>query len=346
MAAMSDPAAHLDSDDDDKVVQIVTWFLFIVATFSVCARLITKYVTTRRLGNDDWFVVAAQITLLGQCIAVSVAASNGLGKGYKNLSDGSLDVGLKAEYASVPLLILALSLIKWSLSFFIESLTPDSLHHRLNITLRISVGIWALTAIFVGLFQCKLPSPWHYLDNTSCIDRRAWWTYVAAFNMGTEVFTVVLYFLIFSNLRTASMRKAKVLSIFSTRILVVAAAAAQLYVFRDESDHSTANSGFRLSTILNQVVLTLSVATACVPYLRWFMESLESDMGRVENSPLPGEIGYRQDQSPSHSYGLSNLSRRKLNSSSSYPHDTRLGYDSSDAASHPPASRIPSQEGL
>ena len=48
-------------NDRSKTLQIITWFLFVVAVFSVCARLGTKYVTTRSLGRDDRLVIAAQV---------------------------------------------------------------------------------------------------------------------------------------------------------------------------------------------------------------------------------------------------------------------------------------------
>ncbi|KAI1413003.1 hypothetical protein F5Y13DRAFT_199481 [Hypoxylon sp. FL1857] len=291
--------------DQSTLIQIITWFLFVVAIFGVCARLGTKYVTTRTLGRDDLFITLAQVSLLAQCIAVSTATSQGLGKAWDTLPDSSINGILKAEYASTPLFILTLALIKWSLSVFIRALTPDDLHNRIDLGLRLTVAVWASTSIIISLFQCQLPTPWRYVDSERCINRRAWWTYVATLNAATECFTVVLYIMIFYTIRVAWTRKALVLSVFSTRLLVAAVIVVQLIFFR-RKDQASDNTP--IPTILNQAVLALSVVTACIPYLRPFMESLEADVVHVADSRIPDEEDSHQDRRRSDRHLLKNIS--------------------------------------
>ncbi|KAI1137647.1 hypothetical protein F5Y05DRAFT_387818 [Hypoxylon sp. FL0543] len=301
--------------DQSTLIRIITWFLFVVAIFSVCARLGTRYVSTRRLGRDDLFVMVAQVSLLAQCIAVSTATSQGLGKAWNILPDSSINGILKAEYASTPLFILTLALIKWSLSVFIQSLTPSDFHNRLNFGLRLFVVAWAFSSILISLFQCQLPTPWRYVDSERCIDRRAWWTYVVTLNAATECFTVGLYLIIFYTIRVPWKRKALVLSVFSTRLLVVAAIVVQLVFFRHEGQFSDSMS---ISTILNQTILALSVVTACVPYLRHFMESLEADVVHVAGTPIPDEESFRRDRSGSDRHFLKNISGSTANCADSH----------------------------
>lgn len=144
----------------------------------------------------------------------------------------------KAEYASVPLFILSLAIVKLSISAFIIQLSPDSTHLRINSAHQIIVGLWLISATLCSLFQCALPTPWDYGSNARCIDRvsgrlspsqgrftddtkRAWWVYVAVLNIVTEIWVVMVYFLIIWNLQTSISRKAVILSIFSTRLLLV-----------------------------------------------------------------------------------------------------------------------------
>jgi hypothetical protein len=62
---------------------------------------------------------------------------------------------------------------------------------------------------------------------------------------------------------------------------VIGAAAAQLAVFWHAYGHPDITSNLWLPTVCNQIVVFLSVLTACLPYLRPLMESLESGIVHV-----------------------------------------------------------------
>ncbi len=46
-----------------STVQLLLWFIFVVSVLTVAARLGTKYAMTRKLGWDDYIMVAAQVSL-------------------------------------------------------------------------------------------------------------------------------------------------------------------------------------------------------------------------------------------------------------------------------------------
>ncbi|KAI0839455.1 hypothetical protein F5Y06DRAFT_286471 [Hypoxylon sp. FL0890] len=293
--------------DVSQTAQIIIWFLFVVGLFSVGAGLGTKYALTRKIAWDDGLMILALALSLGQCIAISFAASQGLGKPMDTLSDDAISSFLKAEYASVPLQILTFSLVKWSIAIFIEHLSPNKTHQRMDLGLRVVVGLWLISGILTSLFQCSLPTPWDYLDGARCIDRRAWWTYIAALNIVTEVGIIALYLLIIGKLQISRSKKAIVLSIFLTRIFVIGTAAAQLAVFYDAYPDSDVIQSMWLPVILNQVVICVSIVTACLPYLKPFMESLQSGIVRVEN--IPGsEEELSRDRTGAGAYYLSDFS--------------------------------------
>ncbi|KAH8166415.1 hypothetical protein CIB48_g1826 [Xylaria polymorpha] len=297
----------ISPNEQSTVFQLLLWFLFIVATFSLLARLGTKYAMVRKLSWDDWIMLAAQFTYLAQCISISLGASQGLGEPMSSLNDEAVESFLMAEYASFVFQIIALALIKWSISASIQQLSPSATHQRLDLILRIVVGLWLLSAVLTSLFQCALPTPWDYVNNPHCINRRAWWTFVSVVNIGTEFFIVALYFLIIGNLRMSLARRSVVLLIFSTRLLIVGIALAQLAIFLDAFPSIDLTMDLWLPTILNQATLSASVVTASVPYLRPFMESLESGIARVENLPGSEEALSHARAGPS-AYYLSDIS--------------------------------------
>lgn len=76
----------------------------------------------------------------------------------------------QAEYASYPLLHITHVLIKWSISSFVEYLSPTFRHYAANTALRILLASIAIVSVIVSLFRCSLPCPWDYIQNTQCID--------------------------------------------------------------------------------------------------------------------------------------------------------------------------------
>ncbi|KAI1149590.1 hypothetical protein F4825DRAFT_463982 [Nemania diffusa] len=299
---------EIPRNDARTVFQILLWFLFVVAILSVGARLGTKYAMTRKLSWDDWIMVAAQFAYLIQCVSISLGASQGLGDAINNLSEYAIETFLMAEYTSFVFQLIALALIKWSISASIQQLSPSATHQRLDWVLRIVIGVWLVTAILTSIFQCALPTPWDYFHGVGCINRRAWWSYVAVINVATEVFIVALYFLIISNLRISLAKKSFVLLIFSTRLLIIGIAVTQLSIFLRIFPSLDLTKDLWLPTVLNQATLATSVVTACGPYLRPFMESLESGMARVEDLPGSEENLTSQRTGPN-AYYLSGSSR-------------------------------------
>ncbi|KAH8652626.1 hypothetical protein BGZ60DRAFT_533488 [Tricladium varicosporioides] len=176
---------------------------------------------------------------------------------------------------------MTLSFVKLSIYSFMHHLSPRTFHQRIIEVIRAIDVLWLVSSTLTALFQCAVPKPWDYIDGFRCIDRRAWWTYVSVFNMGTEFGIIVLYFLIIGNLQISLSKKVKLLSIFSARILVMAAIATQLAVFWDEYPSSDITNSLWLPIVCNQVVVCLSVITACLPYLKPLMESLESGLVRA-----------------------------------------------------------------
>ncbi|KAJ0122160.1 hypothetical protein N8I77_011993 [Diaporthe amygdali] len=287
-------------ENASAVTNVLVWFLFLTNFFSVCARLGTRYFVSKELEWDDGLQILAQVTSLGQGICISIAASHGLGQSQNALTQDDLDTLAKANYASLPLLILTLALIKWSISIFITRLTPNQTHLYVDLGLRILNGLWWLSATLISLFQCTVPRVWDLVRRDHCIDQRAWWTYVAVINILTEVGTVGLLVWIIGMLQISTSNRVLILIVFMTRTLVIAAAAAQLGVYWNACDSEDVTSSFWLPTILNQVVICTSVVTSCLPFLKPLMLSLESGIARVPDEP-PQELAFMGSSSGAYS---------------------------------------------
>ncbi|KAI1346026.1 hypothetical protein F5Y01DRAFT_308593 [Xylaria sp. FL0043] len=292
-----------------STIQLLLWFIFVVSVLTVAARLGTKYAMTRKLGWDDYIMLAAQTAYLAQCISISIGIADDLGRPTSELSSVALDNFLKAEYASVVFFIIALALIKVSISTFIRQLSRSTTHRKFDWILQALIGLWALTAVLICLFQCSLPTPWNYVHGLRCVDRRAWWTYVAILNIVTDLLTVALYVFIIGNLQIPRSKRLIILSMFLVRLLVVGISIAQLTVFLEVFSYSDPTDTLWLPVILNQTTLVISTITACAPYLKPFMESLESNVNRVESiHGSEEELSGNRNGSGGYDMGITNSS--------------------------------------
>ncbi|KAI1357840.1 hypothetical protein F5Y08DRAFT_137739 [Xylaria arbuscula] len=269
--------------DRSRLFQFISWLLFVVTLFAVIARLATKYAITRKLEWDDWVILQALTASLAQSIAISIAASNGLGQATSSLTADSLDTTLKAVYVSALFLILACALTKLSLFISLNHLTPKDGHRHVNMAVGGVVILWFIPAILVSIFQCALPAPWDFTHGNRCVDRGAWWSFVVVVNILTDFSIVALYIAIMSQLHVSLSKKLLLLAVFSTRLLVIPTAAIQLVTFLNQLSDPDFATSLWVPTVLNQAVITFSISTACLPYLRPFMGALDSDILRVRD---------------------------------------------------------------
>lgn len=198
---------------------------------------------------------------------------------------------------------MTLCLTKASLSLYFDSLTPIRLQKTINLALGGVIGLWGLSSLFVVAFQCKVPTTWDII-NGKYIDTYAFWTYFGIVNILTDVGLIFLPFMILNNLQVETKKKSIILICFASRILsvpvfpppllppsltnplpppsTIAATIAQLYFLHRDISHSTdLPYDLWMPTIMTQTVQALSIITACIPYLKPFLEALETGMIRA-----------------------------------------------------------------
>ena len=76
----------------------------------------------------------------------------------------------QAQYAATFMLVASVCCAKLSLVAFLRSLTPSPLDRKLGLVIGLLVVVSGVTAIVTVAFQCHLPRPWDYV-NESCFNR-------------------------------------------------------------------------------------------------------------------------------------------------------------------------------
>ena len=141
----------------------------------------------------------------------------------------------KAQYSAEFLCITSICFAKLSFVVFLRNLTPLAFDRKFGSIIGLVVIMWALTAILTIAFQCSLPQPWDYV-NQSCFNRvsvlpslwlerslnfmwqTAWANYVAVMNILTDVGLIALPLVIVARLSTANNKKVMLVLFFMTRV--------------------------------------------------------------------------------------------------------------------------------
>ncbi|PQE25923.1 integral membrane protein [Rutstroemia sp. NJR-2017a BBW] len=283
---MNQTQALITDSNKTPLVQIFVWIPLVIASLSVFARLATKLGVLKKLELQDYLITISLLFAIGQSVAVAIQCANGFGQFITTLSRNDEETMLKAEYASSPLFIASLCFAKMSTVVFFHSLTPISSERRVSQSLGLIILLWTVSSIVTTLFQCHLPLVWDTIHGI-CFNRVAFWNYVSAMNIITDAGLILIITVIALHIQVSWNRKATIIVVFGTRIFVIAAVAVQMY-YMNKPVHDPAFDPWPASISI-QIVQCLSIVTACFPYLKPFLASLESGLMRADDLRRRGD---------------------------------------------------------
>ncbi|KAL9118548.1 MAG: hypothetical protein Q9187_004904 [Circinaria calcarea] len=280
-------------DDYGPVINIITWFLLVTTTLAVIVRIATKLAISRRTDADDYVTFVALFFSIAQVVAVSLQTAAGLGQHADTLSPLNLERFQQTGYAASLLYIATLCFSKISVALLLQTITPVQLHKQMTLAVGAVTVLWTVIAMFGLAFQCHLPYPWRFIDN-ACFNQTVFWNFVQAFNMLIDVALVLLPLFIVWRVQVGAGKKVVVFACFAIRIVVIAAVAAQLAFFNRATSSNDPTFTIWPMVICAQLVQSLSIVTACIPYLKPFLQSLESGMIRSDDLRRRGMNGTPQ----------------------------------------------------
>ncbi|KAI1041805.1 hypothetical protein LB505_008462 [Fusarium chuoi] len=271
------PREHETPFNKAPVIRALSMILMIVTMFSVFIRVLTRIATMRRLRwsslfkSDDILIFVSMIFVIAQSAVVYSQGANGMGK--LDVSSGQTALILKDQLVSDILFYLALAFSKISATTTVANMSP--LSHKRILPIQIIIVGWAISAIFVRAFACSLPSSWDYI-NGSCVDLVAFWAYVDAVNVITDLLITGVTIEILVHLQMPIGTKAMVVGVFGSRILMIPPAVSHIYFFKQALESSTPIFTMWKPTIIVQVTQCIGITTTCIPFWWRFLKSLES----------------------------------------------------------------------
>lgn len=148
-----------------------------------------------------------------------------------------------------------------------------------------------MIALITLALRCGSHAPWDTrLASGACINTKAFWIAIWFFDMLSELVIMVLPIFMMKPVRVPLSKKIFVISVFFCRITYVIATIVRL-VFLPVSTQSQ-NFTFEdiNATITTQIVLCVSIVTACIPSLKPLLEAFNS--GQMVINVKNGANGY------------------------------------------------------
>ncbi|OCK81438.1 hypothetical protein K432DRAFT_434145 [Lepidopterella palustris CBS 459.81] len=290
-----------DSTDDHRsLVNVVGWFLLVVVIMIILTRLGSRWAKLRSLGLDDVFIIISTVFAISQTVTVSIGVGNGLGHINADVTEEQRERQQKSIFAFTVLFIMGQFFAKLSIIAFIVAITPHQTHRKMAFWLVAVICLWMVSSILGFAFQCELPETWKF-ENRQCVNRKAFYTFVEVFNILIDNALALFPSAIIYGLQLQLKPKVITISFFMSRILVVVASIAQLITIYSRTEDPFLSWTFALLVIIIQ---TLGIITACGPYLKPFLESMNS--GMIGNHDIQRRLGSTLDNSygSSGSHGL------------------------------------------
>ena len=271
-------------------VVIVAWIMMCFFVLSVLTRLIARLVPITLGGLDDVLSGISMVFGIAQTATIYRSASNGLGQHESSLSSSSFSTYAKDYYTANLLYILTIACAKASLILLIVRLSPARKVQRLCYVFLALIALWTLIFLFLFAFQNSLPRPWDYTRTPANISTAPLYYSLGATDILTDLLVTLLPAYVIWNVQIPFHKRLTVIAVFAVRLVVPLCAAIRMSTLPPYVDE-TADRSWEAVTpqTWTQVVMCLSIITACIPCLKPFLESLESgfmDMSMAQRSGM------------------------------------------------------------
>lgn len=265
-------------------VVAIGYSLVIVTLSFTATRLYTTLRRKQGFRVDDWIFLVANGVALAQSIIVDRAVHAGLGNHFSSLSPSSKDNFFKFTYIAQLLSIAAQYLAKVSVVLLIGRLdSKKSTQLKCHIVHALCFT-WVLFSIFTISFQCGLPKPWTFNENRCAAGGKLYYL-IILINIITDA-TIALFFLpVVWKLQMARDERITIMSVFASRLSVCGGSIGNMAVLGSYINSSDITWNAIGPTILNSVVMNLSIITAGIPSVHRFLGDLQT-----------GQIGIRLNE--------------------------------------------------
>ncbi|KAF7585963.1 hypothetical protein BBP40_009772, partial [Aspergillus hancockii] len=165
------------------------------ATAFLFLRLYTRGILQRTIAVDDWFCVWAQVCAWIFAILGIVNIKNGYGVHIWDLHLDKLTPFKQNDLAGEDVFVVGIWLVKTSILLFYLRINPEKRFRQMTCAIMIFVAVYSLISLLVFTLGC-IPTEalWDVtkMEGAKCVDQLAFVYANAAFNLFSDIITLVL----------------------------------------------------------------------------------------------------------------------------------------------------------
>ncbi|KAL2393610.1 hypothetical protein ABEF93_004084 [Exophiala dermatitidis] len=256
-------------------LEILTLALVGISFVVVLVRGLARSRISRVVELSDILLPLTLVVAIAQSVCVRLSLSKGLGRHVASLTSGEISQVEKLIYASNLLFQLVLSMCEVIVVLLIKSVQPQRpIRISCNVLLG-CIGVYSTLALAILAFQCSLPQPW-LVGLDRCVDRQTFLTSFIIISIIMDAVTLILPIVMVFKLKTPRDKKIFVCILFGTRIALPLVTIPQIYRLKTVLVSQDPTWDLVSFQSWVQIVMNLSIITACLPSLGRMMWDLKS----------------------------------------------------------------------
>ncbi|ORX97501.1 hypothetical protein BCR34DRAFT_577872 [Clohesyomyces aquaticus] len=278
---ISPPAAAVNPLDHSGWIVISNALGLVFTLLSLGMRLYIRKRISPPSKRDDFVVWVATGFGTLQAILVFWRVHEGFGKTQARILADDIEKIQKIGYATDPLFITTIYLTKCSIVCLLLRITPDEVQRKkLKLVLAACV-VFAVISVILDLTVCEISRPW-VQTSEKCENLFVRRQIMAAFDVASELvlFIIPVTFLVKLNMKLG--KKAKVVSAFATRLLIIPLALLRLYQLRAEIDSADPTLIGALASVWTQTQMHYALIATTLPCGTPFLMTVVTNFGHVE----------------------------------------------------------------
>ncbi|KAE9367303.1 hypothetical protein N431DRAFT_561324 [Stipitochalara longipes BDJ] len=241
-----------------------------VALLAVVLRCYAKLSTVRRLGGDDWIMVASAVLLVALIVLYIInCLRNGFGRHIFNINPQLATSGFAVFYACEILYIGVITLVKCSILIFYLRIFPSKWFKIADLLVLASVIGFGVAAALAVAFQCNpIRGAWNRTINSQCINLNALAYAAGAIFVAQDLAVLILPIPQCLTLQMGRKQKLNVMVMFSIGIIACIVSIVRLkylVTFATSNDLPWDNA---IPSIWSFVEICVATICACLPAIR------------------------------------------------------------------------------
>ncbi|KAF9894149.1 hypothetical protein FE257_009122 [Aspergillus nanangensis] len=207
----------IDPPGEEYEIYSISIALCSTATVVLLGRLYTRVFILRALGLDDWLCVLGQICAWIFAILSILNIKNGYGVHIWNLHVDQVIIFKQYDLAEEDVYALGVWFVKTAILVLYLRLSPEKRFRQMTYAIMIFVAFYSLLSILLFTIGCMpVKAMWDItlMDHAKCIDQLAFVYANAAFNIFSDLVTLILPIRLCWDLQASSKQKALLLLLF------------------------------------------------------------------------------------------------------------------------------------